>query len=73
MLLQKDGIGNRTGQVSGLAEQLTWAKPLLNFASNNFLPLGNNFVMFPYFLISFITIHHFYNYYLLVMVYLCFL
>ncbi|KAH7536951.1 probable sodium/metabolite cotransporter BASS4, chloroplastic [Ziziphus jujuba] len=37
---QKDGNGNKAGQVWGLAEQLTWAKSLLNFASDNFLPLA---------------------------------
>ncbi|PON71179.1 Sodium Bile acid symporter family [Parasponia andersonii] len=37
---QNEGNGKRGGQVSSLAEGLIWARPLLNFASNNFLPLA---------------------------------
>ena len=38
---QRDGNGDKVDRVSGSASGLSWAKPLLNFASKNFLPLGN--------------------------------
>lgn len=66
MLFQKEEKGDKGGQVLGLTERLTWSKPLLNFASNNFLPLGNDHVILP-------PRHYGYNYYcyycLLIMVY----
>ncbi|KAF3431787.1 hypothetical protein FNV43_RR26523 [Rhamnella rubrinervis] len=37
---QKEGNEEKGGQVLGLTERLAWSKPLLNFASNNFLPLA---------------------------------
>ncbi|KAK4593369.1 hypothetical protein RGQ29_017467 [Quercus rubra] len=37
---QRDGNGDKVDRVSGSASGLSWAKPLLNFASKNFLPLA---------------------------------
>ncbi|KAK4593352.1 hypothetical protein RGQ29_017462 [Quercus rubra] len=36
----RDGNGDKVDRVSGSASGLSWAKPLLNFASKNFLPLA---------------------------------
>lgn len=40
-MYQSDGNGDKVDRVSGSESGLSWTKPLLNFASNNFLPLGN--------------------------------
>lgn len=37
---QSDGNGDKVDRVSGSESGLSWTKPLLNFASNNFLPLA---------------------------------
>ncbi|XP_059462010.1 probable sodium/metabolite cotransporter BASS4, chloroplastic [Corylus avellana] len=37
---QRDGNGDKVNQVSGSASGLNWAKPLLNFVANNFLPVA---------------------------------
>lgn len=39
---QIDGNGNPPDRVSGSAKGLSWTKPLLSFAANNFLPLGED-------------------------------
>lgn len=37
---QRDGNGDKVDLVSGSVSRLNWAKPLLNFVANNFLPLA---------------------------------
>jgi hypothetical protein len=41
IVYQRDGNGDKVNRVSGSASGLNWAKPLLNFVANNFLPVGN--------------------------------
>lgn len=51
---QIDGDGNQPARVSGSAKELFWAKPLLKFASDNFLPLGKNICNREYLHIKFV-------------------
>ncbi|XP_062173401.1 probable sodium/metabolite cotransporter BASS4, chloroplastic [Alnus glutinosa] len=37
---ERDGNGDKLNRVSGSASGLKWAKPLLNFVANNFLPVA---------------------------------
>jgi hypothetical protein len=47
IVYQRDGNGDKLNRVSGSASGLKWAKPLLNFVANNFLPVGNLIIYSP--------------------------
>ena len=44
MRFQIEGNGEKSGRESSSSQGLPWTKPLLNFASSNFLPLGNDYL-----------------------------
>lgn len=46
VLVQINSNGNIDGRALNLAGGFDWTKPLLNFAGNNFLPLGIDIRLF---------------------------